>query len=193
VNLRDIPPANPQKDYAAPRILFIGIDFVRKGGPQLLEAFRIVRGARPDAELHIVGPETIRDHSPGVVFHGRLSKSDPAQKIKLESLFRESSVFVMPSLYEPFGIAPLEAMLYQLPCVVTDAWALREIVTPGFNGDLVPRGSIDAIATKLLQLLSDPKVLAVMGQHGRDVALHGYTWTVVASRMLTAMEHLRDS
>jgi starch synthase len=55
INLSHFPDVDPAKTYTAPRILFIGADFRRKGGPQLLEAFRIVRDAIPAAELHIAG------------------------------------------------------------------------------------------------------------------------------------------
>lgn len=187
INLAEFPAAEPHKDYTAPRILFVGIEFVRKGGPQLLQAFRIVRDALPAAELHIVGPAKLNDLPSGVVFHGYLSKTDPDEKRKLESLFRDLTVFVLPSLYEPFGIAPLEAMLYQLPCLVTDAWALRETVTPGFNGDLVAKGSVEDLSAKLLKLLSNPEELAIMGRQGRERVLRHYTWSAVVDRMSSAI------
>jgi glycosyltransferase involved in cell wall biosynthesis len=190
INLAEIPEMNAEKDYSAPRILFIGIEFVRKGGPQLLDAFQAVRKSIPAAELHIVGPASLDNVPPGVVFHGRLSKADPEQKQKLESLFRDSSIFVLPSLYEPFGIAPLEAMLYQLPCVVTDDWALRESVSPGFNGELVVKGATDDLAQKIIQLLSNPDLLALMGRQGRERVLHTYTWPTVVGRMATALHGL---
>jgi glycosyltransferase involved in cell wall biosynthesis len=187
INLSDFPLANPHKDYTVPRILFIGTEFVRKGGVQLLQAFRVVRDTLPDAELHIVGPEKLGDLPGGVVFHGHLSKANPDDRSKLESLFRYCTLFVLPSLYEPFGIAPLEAMLYQIPCLVTDAWALRETVTPGINGDLVPKGSVNDLSTKLLQMLSNPEGLADMGRQGRERALQHYTWASVVDRMSAAV------
>jgi alpha-maltose-1-phosphate synthase len=187
VNLTEFPSPAPHKDYSEPRILFIGTDFARKGGIQLLQAFRMVREAMPGAELHIAGPAKLMELPPGVVFHGHLSKDDPYQNQELESLFRDSTLFVLPSLYEPFGIAPLEAMLYQLPCLVTDAWALRESVMPGFNGDLVPKGSIDGLATKILSLLADPSRLAKMGRQGRDLVLRQYTWSAVVDRISAAV------
>ena len=188
INLTDLPPADPDKDYTLPRILFVGADFVRKGGPQLLEAFRIVRQALPSAELHIAGPENLKDLPPGVISHGRLSKVDPMQKSELESLFRDCSLFVLPSLYEPFGIAPLEAMLYQIPCLVTDAWALREEVRPGLNGELVVKGSVSDLSTKILAMLSNPERLAEMGRQGRELVLRDYTWSAVAQRMAAVIE-----
>ena len=183
INLQTIPPENSIKDYSAPRLLFIGSEFARKGGPQLLEAFRSVRQQMPAAELHIAGPRKLPETPPGVVFHGHLTKSDPAQAAQLEALFRQATLFVLPSLYEPFGIAPLEAMLYQLPCIVTGEWALAESVTDGVNGALVSKGSVSALAEALLRLLREPEQLAVMGRKGRERVLAHYTWPRVVAQM----------
>ncbi|HEY2040592.1 MAG TPA: glycosyltransferase family 4 protein [Edaphobacter sp.] len=190
VNITDLPEPEPAKDYRSNRILFIGTEFARKGGPQLLEAFRTVRESIPSAELHIVGPTDLAGLPPGAFLHGHLSKSDPEQRAKLESLFREAALFVLPSLYEPFGIAPLEAMLYQLPAVVTNAWALREFVTPGVNGALVEKGSVEDLATKLTQILSNPERMAEMGRRGREIVLERYTWPSVVSRMASVIRSL---
>jgi glycosyltransferase involved in cell wall biosynthesis len=193
INLSSFPAPNPHKVYTAPRILFVGVDFVRKGGPQLLRAFQIVHDALPNAELHIVGPAKLNDPPSGVVCHGYLSKADPGEKRELESVYRDCTLFVLPSLYEPFGIAPLEAMLYQLPCLVTDAWALRETVIPNFNGDLVPKGSVEGLAAKLLQLLSNPEALATMGRQGRERVLRDYTWSAVVDRMSAALSTVQGT
>ncbi len=190
INLTAPPDPVPDKDYTAPRLLFIGSEFTRKGGPQLLEAFRIVRQSVPAAELHIVGPAQLDNLPPGAISHGHLSKSEPAQAAQLESLFRQSTLFVLPSLYEPFGIAPLEAMLYQLPCVVTNAWALAESVTPGVNGALVEKASVPALAAAILNLLADPAKLARLGLAGRERVLTHYTWTSVVNRMSTIIPTL---
>jgi alpha-maltose-1-phosphate synthase len=190
VNLTRIPDRTPNKNYTTNRVLFIGTEFQRKGGPQLLEAFNIVRQTIPTAELHIVGPHALDNIPPGVVFHGHLSKADPAQSARLEVLFRTSTLFVLPSLYEPFGIAPLEAMLYGLPAIVTNAWALRECVTPGINGDLVEKGSAEDLAAKITQLLSDPTRLAVMGQQAREIVLTRYTWPTIANQIAQTLKSL---
>lgn len=190
INLSTFPEPDPAKDYTTPRILFIGTQFARKGGPQLLEAFREVRQTIPNAELHIVGPTSVPDLPPGAFAHGHLSKASPAHAAQLETLFRQSTLFALPSLYEPFGIAPLEAMLYGIPAVVTDAWALAESVTPGVTGALVEKGSAPDLASKLTQLLSDPTKLAQMGCQGRDQVLAHYTWPTVATRMAAILPTL---
>ena len=79
-------------------------------------------------------------------------------------------------------------MLYQLPCLVTNAWALRETVKPGVNGELVIKGFVEDLATKMLQLLSNPERLVTMGQNGREIVLCDYTWFAVAGRMPVAYD-----
>jgi starch synthase len=121
-----------------------------------------VREKMPQATLNIVGPrEVIKDlpDLPGLFWHGYLDKSQPDDMMKLGKLLREASLFVMPSLYEPFGIAPLEAMAYEIPCVVSDAWALPEIVPDGICGRLVRPGDHEQLADVLLELLSDHSLL----------------------------------
>lgn len=197
VNLAELPAVDAvasdvTRNSAAPKILFLGTEFERKGGRLLLEAFRAVRSRIPAATLEIVGPAQVEGLPEGAVLHGHLSKAVPEQAAKLEALFRSATIFVLPSLYEPFGIAPLEAMLYRLPVVLTNAWALAEFVTPGENGELVEKGSASQVAeelaekiTALLQLPAEQ--LAAMGARGRERVLLRYTWASVAKRIRTAV------
>lgn len=189
-NFDEIPPVLAGKQYDRKRILFVGIEFKRKGGLQLLEAFRAVRSAVPDAELHIVGPDSIEEAGDGVIFHGRLSKHDPAQSEKLNTLFQDASLFVLPSLYEPFGIAPLEAMLYQVPCILTNDWAFPEFVTPDKTGALAAKGNVEELAAAMIAMLSDPSALQSMGHAARESVLRKYTWHAVAGRMSAAISKL---
>ncbi len=190
INLEVIPAYLADKRYDSRELLFVGVDFPRKGGPQLLEAFRGVRGRWPDARLHLVGPRELvvpprlRE---GVVFHGFLSKKDPAHRAELDRLFRQCCLFAMPSLYEPFGIAPLEAMAHQIPCVVTNGWALKEMVVPGETGDLVRCGSVEDLEAKLSALLADAQTLRRMGETARQRVLEYYTWDKVVHRLTVAL------
>jgi glycosyltransferase involved in cell wall biosynthesis len=190
INLERPPEYFPGKDYGKKEILFIGIDFVRKGGWELLRAFRTLRERFPEAQLHIVGPRQLTIPSElhhGVQYHGFLRKTDPADGARLQGLFRTSSLFVMPSLYEPFGIAPLEAMAYQLPCVLTNGWALKEMVTPGETGELVECGNADDLADKLTRLWASPGKLREMGETARKRVLEHHTWDKVVARLKHAV------
>jgi starch synthase len=187
VNLDEIPEVFPGKRYDTKQILFIGVDFPRKGGPLLLKAFREVRAVHPEAVLHIVGPHEL--HMPaelavGVNHHGFLNKAVPGDAAKLNELFRTCSVFVMPSVYEPFGIAPLEAMVHQIPAVVSRAWALEETVTHDVTGAHVEPGSLDDLIARLRTMLGNPDLLQRLGAAARASVLERHTWPQVVSRII---------
>ncbi|MGQ0634373.1 MAG: glycosyltransferase family 4 protein [Planctomycetaceae bacterium] len=195
INLDEIPETVIGKRYDAKAILFIGVDFPRKGGPILLQAFRRVRDVHPDATLHIVGPPVLSiplELAGGVTFHGFLNKSNPGDAAKLSTLFRECSLFVLPSLYEPFGIAPLEAMVHQIPAVVSRGWALRESVVPGVTGEHVEPGSVDDLAERLIELLRSPDTLKRWGSAARESVLAKFTWSHVVSRIIQEIEQVQS-
>jgi glycosyltransferase involved in cell wall biosynthesis len=191
INLEDAPRLPADKPYDSQKLLFLGADFERKGGRTLLEAFWIVRRAHPAAELYIVGPRELSisaEHSAGVHNVGFLSKGVESDRQRLEKILREASLFVLPSIYEPFGIAPLEAMAAGIPAVLSDAWAFPEMVTPGVNGALVRSGDARDLADQLIELLRDPERLRVMGAAGRKRVLENFTWPTVVNKMRA---HLR--
>lgn len=186
INLPAIPQPPAARDFDAKKLLFLGADFERKGGQFLLRAFKKVRSAHPTALLRIVGPSQLQipaELSAGVEPLGFLDKKDPAGLATLEQVFNESTLFVLPSLYEPFGIAPLEAMAYEMPAVLTDSWAFPEMVTPGVNGALVKLGDADDLADKIVDLLNDPDRLQAMGRAGRQRVLAQYTWEAVVAKL----------
>jgi glycosyltransferase involved in cell wall biosynthesis len=172
------------------RILFVGKDHERKGSQTLLRALEIVRRAIPDAELDMVGPNPAEGHPPGVVAHGILSRETEAGRAVLDELFSTCSVFCMPSRYEPFGIAFVEAMSAGLPCIGTTKWAMPEIIADGETGWLVADGSVDDLAAALITALTDASLCERMGARGRERALSRFTWDSVAARAASDLTSL---
>jgi starch synthase len=193
VNLDSFPEPFAGKKYDTKQVLFIGVEFERKGGPQLLAAHKRLREKHPGAVLHVVGPRTRPfPEQPGVVFHGYLHKTDPREAEILRTLFEKCSVFVLPSLYEPFGIAPLEAMLHEIPAIVSRGWALQENVQPGMTGEHVDPGAVDELTEKLVAALADPGKLMEMGQRARQYVLERHTWPRVIERMLSEIRRVQE-
>jgi starch synthase len=172
-----------EKSYLAPRALFVGIEFARKGGSVLLEAWPVVRERVPDAELMIAGPPRTPMGAlpPGVTWKGSVDRSE------LDRLYKSASVFVMPSLFEPWGHVFLEAMGYGLPCVGTLCCAMPEIIRDGVTGRLVPSGETEPLADALIELLSDPAKRSAMGRGAHARVLEENRWSDVVDRV---MEHL---
>ncbi len=181
-NLDSIPPP-PSRELHPPRLLFVGKDFHRKGGGQLLAAFARVRAQAPEAELWIVGPEGL-DDAPGVRSWGPVHRHTPDGRALMERLYEQATVFVMPSLFEPFGIAFLEAMAYRLPCIGADRCAMPEIIQQGVTGFVLSPEDPEQLADRLLYLIEHPERAAAMGEAGYRRLLEGYTWDQVAGKML---------
>ena len=110
----------------------------------------------------------------------------------VDELFASATLFCMPSHYEPFGIAFVEAMLAGLPCVGTARWAMPEIIDDGNTGWLVPDGSVDELARVLVEALQNPAECARRGTLGRQRSLGRFTWERVASRALVDLRALTN-
>jgi alpha-maltose-1-phosphate synthase len=178
-----------EKDYATPRALFVGVDFERKGGSVLLEAWPAVRDRVPDAELVIAGlPEDSSLNLPaGVSWIGWVDRTE------LANLYRSASVFVLPSIFDPCPNVLREAMGYGLPCVSTHCCAIPEIIDDGVTGRLVPPSDPAPLADALIELFTDPVKTAAMGQAAHRDVSQGNRWIDVADRIEAHLARMSET
>ena len=166
-----------------PRLLFVGGDFARKGGPLLLQVFREHLVGR--AELDIVTRDPV-EASPGVrVHHGLSAGSEPLLK-----LYQEADAFVLPTLGDCFSIASMEAMAMGLPVVVCDVGGIADIIEHGQSGYLVARGDGRALASALEGLVTDRAKCAAMGQRGRQIVEAKFDAAHTARQLLAIVEEV---
>jgi glycosyltransferase involved in cell wall biosynthesis len=172
-----------ERDWSSPRFLFIGVDWERKGGPQLLRAFTRLRGLIPQATLDLVGghPPVRQD---GVTPHGELSKSRASDRELIGGLFARATCLAVPSLIEPFGIVYVEAGSSGIPSIVSGAGGGRDVI--GSNGGIVVAPGDEDELFEAMRVLADPTVARRMGGAARERAAL-YTWTKVAERLLRAL------
>jgi glycosyltransferase involved in cell wall biosynthesis len=185
-NIPSMPDEPTDRDFSVPRLLFVGFDFERKGGHDVLAAFRRLRARHPEAELWIAGPAPLAAE-PGVTWHGRIDRSTPEGDAQMADLHRRATAYVMPSRYEPLGNAFLEAMAWRLPCVGADSCAMPEMIDRGVTGLLVPRRDPEALAGALLDLAADPDRSRAMGRAGYERLVDRFTWDRVARRIVDAV------
>lgn len=164
--------------YAAGRLLFVGRQWERKGGPLLLEAFERVRRAVPHATLTIAGAAIAPPRIEGVEHVGHVSNAE------ISRLFATSSLFTMPARCETWGLVYSEAAAAGLPIVGFNAWAMPDIVRDGETGVLVDEQGVDALAAQLIDLLRDPDRMLAMGRAARARMQEVLDWPHVADRLL---------
>jgi glycosyltransferase involved in cell wall biosynthesis len=172
-----VPEREPQHADDGRTLLFVGTaGWRRKGGPVLLKAFELLRQSRPDVHLVLAGPTENLELPEGVTNAGHV----PFEEVK--RLLSAATIFVLPTLREPFGIAFLDAMLCKVPCIGTQVGAVPEIL--GAAGVCVPPANVDALAQAIAGLLDDPQRRAAMAEAGRlRVLERGYLWPEVGKRL----------
>jgi len=172
-----------QRDWSTPRFLFVGIDWERKGGPQLLRAFARLHSANPAAKLDVIGghPPLRQD---GVSFHGVLSQQREDEREVVLDLFARATCFVMPSLVEPFGIAYVEAASAGIPSIGSSVGGPRDVIGPR-GGIVVAPNDEPALLDAMLRL-ANPETARRMGDAAAERAPL-YTWPKVAERLLCAL------
>jgi hypothetical protein len=175
-------PDRAPRPRKAQQILFIGYDWVRKGGPLLLEAFRIVRKALPQAELLIVGPGPGVEE-PGVVLAGGIDRRTSEGYERICTIYSEASCLCLPSSFDPFPIAILDAMAFGTPVVAFDNGSRKEAVVAGVTGQLAPEGDVEALAEALISILSNVDLRDSMSAASLARSLALFTWKGVVERI----------
>jgi glycosyltransferase involved in cell wall biosynthesis len=147
------------------RILFVGGDFERKGGPELIQAL-LPLGDR--CELHAVtnGEPTAPSAGLRCHFYRNLKPQTP----RLLELFEDADLFVLPTKAECYGIVIPEAMACGLPVISSPIGAIPELVHDGVNGYLVPPSSVRELSTAIETLVENPELRAAMGARGLAMA-----------------------
>ncbi len=138
-----------KKSFDVINILFVGVDWHRKGGDIAMEIANKINQSGRKAVLHIVGCTPPFQHVPDYVkVYGFLRKNIPSEYDLLLKLFSESHFFAMPSRHECFGIVFCEANAYGLPVIAANNGGMPTIVREGINGTMYEHsdGEIDRIA-----------------------------------------------
>jgi glycosyltransferase involved in cell wall biosynthesis len=150
------------------RILFVGGDFTRKGGWDLLEVFTQRFADR--AELHLVTQHPVESTAPNVFIHRGISAYSP----QWHEQFRNADVFAMPTYSDCIPLVFQEAAGYGLALLGTSVGAIPEMIFAGENGFLIEPGDRDALAEKLRVFADNRSELLRMRRRSREIALERF-------------------
>jgi len=172
-----------------PRVLFVGGEFARKGGHDLLDAW--VRGGfagRARLEL-VTSVAPAGSGVPGVRVHTGVRAHSP----EWQALWREADLFALPTHDEAFGTVFQEAAAAGLPAVGTRITAIPEIVADGETGILVEPGDRAALAAALDRLLASAELRREMGVAARRRVEEAAAPEAYRARLVAAIHRLAEA
>jgi glycosyltransferase involved in cell wall biosynthesis len=140
----------------------------QKGLSYLLLAMKIILAKFPETRLEIVGDGSLLGElqdlnkklgiSNSVFFFGKFAEVIP--------FYNRMDIFVLPSLYEGFGIVLLEAMASGVPVVATNVDGIKEVIIDGESGILIPPKSPEAIAGAVIKIIENPQLASGLIEQG---------------------------
>lgn len=175
-------------------VLALGTIEPRKDLPGLVRAFDAVAADDPDLHLVVAGPrgwgtEAYEAAVVAASHHERIHTLGWVDGDDRAALLRGAAVVAYPSVYEGFGLVPLEAMAAGVPVVATRAGAIPEVV--GDAAELVPVGDIDALAAGLDRVLSDTSRRDALVAAGRQRRAQ-LSWDQTVSAMADLYRRISD-
>ena len=170
-------------------LLFVGVDWQRKGGEIAVETVQALQELGVAAKLTVIGcrPPSGRRYT-NVDFIPFINKNAPEGRARLESLYTEADFFLLPTRAECFGIALCEANAYGLPVLATRTGGVEEIVREGVNGFLFPleaRG--DQYAARIKEVLGDAEGYQRLRVSSRDQFETRLNWDAWGKSMNTIL------
>ena len=173
-------------------VLYVGRLVEEKGLHTLIEAFEMLNHDNVSATLIIVGEGPIKEDLTAEVrkrgLQGVIHIIGFVDEAMLIALYRSSNIFVLPSVYEPFGIAVLEAMASRIPVVVSDVGGLSEIVEHGLTGLKFQPSDPVSLAASIRRLLEEGSLARELTQNAYRMLAEKYSWDVAAERTLRVYE-----
>lgn len=148
------------------QVIFVGRFAAQKGIDRLLAAWKIVHKKHPDWQLHFYGEGEQKEKYTSIIqsFNDRLNIHVHPPTAAIFDRYMESSIFILTSVYEPFGLVIPEAMSCGLPVVSFDCpYGPADIIADGEDGFLIPDGDIDGFAEKVCYLIENPEIRKQMG------------------------------
>ncbi len=180
-----------------PYVLALGSQEPRKNLPRLVRAFALVADELDDLRLVLAGPpgagtpavDATLATLPAAV-RSRVVVTGPLNPAARRAVLSSAALLAYPSLYEGFGLPPLEAMSLGVPALVARAGALPEVAGPA--AELVDPEDVDDLARGLRRLIVDSARRRQLIDDGRRHASQ-FTWATTAQGLATVYERLATS
>jgi glycosyltransferase involved in cell wall biosynthesis len=179
-----------RRDPAQCDLLFVGVDWERKGGEVAVAAVEAMIQNGMRARLHVVGCTPPRLLPNFVEVHGFISKREPAGRKRLASLYARAHFIIGPSKAECYGLVFAEACCHGVPVLASDTGGVATIVSNGVNGQLFPPGATGQVYARMaLEIMRDPneyRRLALGARHEFETRLNWSAAGAHVRQLITA-------
>lgn len=172
-------PINVPEDY----ILFVGSADERKNLKRLLSAYEAMDS---DIELVVAGPQDSIAYGRESINRDGITNLGYVSQAELRYIYEQATLFAYPSLYEGFGLPPVEAAACGTPVVTSNVSAIPEVM--GDAAEYVDPYDVDSIRQGL-EIIHDSDRLAELSERGRKRA-QKYTWKKATDRLLNVFNEV---
>jgi glycosyltransferase involved in cell wall biosynthesis len=161
------------------RLLFLGVEWERKGGEIALETFRLLKQKGANPHLHIIGcvPPVDVSAEKNITVIPFLDKNKPEDFNQLHAILLQTDFLLLPTRAECAGVVFSEASAYAIPSITTDTGGVTTYVKNGVNGFALPlQAGADVYAEKIRQLLVDREGIQNLKLSSRKYYEEGLNW-----------------
>ena len=149
------------------QVIYVGRYFYQKAIPDLVEIWKLVIKRHPDWSLEMYGKGVYEDYLNNVINNSDYNIICHPPTSDIYSCYIRSSILILASYYESFGLVIGEAMTCGLPVVAFNCpFGPAELIENGKNGYLIENRDIEAFADKVCQLIENMELRKKMGQAG---------------------------
>ncbi len=176
------------------KLLYIGKIEPRRNCLFLIDVLENVRDKGYDAGLIIVGRgkkdyvDTFFEHIWEKGLGEYILYQDVLEQKYLKDVYEKSNIFLLPTIYDIFGMVLLETMYFGTPCITSANGGSKTLINDRVNGRIIQEFDVEEWGEAVIELISDEKLRADISNAGRKTILEGYTWDELVKKMIPVYE-----
>lgn len=173
-----------KKNIEVCKLLFVGVDWIRKGGDVALSIAIELNKRGVKTELNVVGCSAPEDAPNFIINHGFIAKNNKIESLKLEKLFSECHFLVVPSRAECYGIVFAEASSFGVPSIATNIGGIPTVVKSGINGQTFGiNATTDEYCSYIQEIISNEDCYNNLALSAFKFYLEELSWDVAGEKI----------
>ena len=174
------------------RLLFVGVEWQRKGGDTALSVAQALNAQGWETELHVVGCVPPVDDLPSFVkVHGFIDRTVPAGQAEIAELFQSAHFLIFPTRADTFGVVLSEAASFGVPALATDVGGIASVVKENITGKTFSLESQpDEYCQFVITYLTDMSQYRSLARATFDHFENHMSWSAIGDRARAALKNL---